>query len=168
MLVTLLLGCVYLIFFAMLILGLVVWLISKMFGFSVNYTPSQLWRDQQQYFDQDPTYQLVEENRKILANLRERRFEEYRMEVRADILYGFKEGDPNVWRDPDFPTEIKRPEDLDKNEAALIECAICMETFDANDIVSPLPCHIHHLFHTSCIRPWLLRNKNCPLCKLEL
>jgi hypothetical protein len=23
------------------------------------------------------------------------------------------------------------------------------------------------LFHTSCIRPWLLRNKSCPLCKLE-
>lgn len=103
-----------------------------------------------------------------MQELEEREFESYRIEVRADILYGFKEGDPNVWRDPDLPPEIRSTADLDeRNEAALIECAICMENFDAHDIVSPLPCHVTHLFHTSCIRPWLLRNKSCPLCKLE-
>jgi hypothetical protein len=37
--------------------------------------------------------------------LEERRFEDYRIEVRADILYGFKEGDVNMWRDPEILME---------------------------------------------------------------
>ena len=40
-----------------------------------------------------------------------------------------------------------------------------MEHFAESDLVSPLPCHINHLFHTACIRPWLLQNRSCPLCK---
>lgn len=28
-----------------------------------------------------------------------------------------------------------------------------------------MPCHPNHLFHTLCLRPWLEKNKNCPLCK---
>ena len=56
----------------------------------------------------------------------------------------------------------------DEAGPGMLECAICMEYFDEYDVVSPMPCHISHLFHTSCIRPWLLRNRNCPLCKLEL
>ena len=40
-----------------------------------------------------------------------------------------------------------------------------MEDFKAVDRVSPMPCHVNHLFHTDCLKPWLEKNKNCPLCK---
>jgi hypothetical protein len=168
MLVTLILGCVQLVLFFGLFFALCIWAASKIFRFHVSFTPETLWRDQQQIIDRDPQYIVIEENKKILANLEERVFEAYRIEVRADIFNGFKEGDPNVWRDPDLPSEIRSTADLDeRKDGALIECAICMEAFDATDLVSPLPCHMTHLFHTACIRPWLLRNKSCPLCKLE-
>ena len=104
MFTTLLLGSIQLILFFGLVVGLIMWLLSKMFGFQVNFTPESLWRDQQQFIDQDPVYAINEENKKILSELEEREFESYRIEVRADILYGFKEGDPNVWRDPDLPS----------------------------------------------------------------
>ena len=55
--------------------------------------------------DRDPQHIVIVENKKILANLEERRFEDYRIEVRADILYGFKEGDANMWRDPEILME---------------------------------------------------------------
>ena len=69
-----------------------------------------------------------------------------------------------MWRDP----EILMEQNYDNREVGIVECAICVETFDKDDVVSPLPCHMNHLFHTGCIRPWLLRNRSCPLCKLEL
>lgn len=118
--------------------------------------------------NRDPHHVALEKNKKILDNLEERVFEAYRIEVRADIFNGFKEGDPDIWRDPEIQGEIRSTADIDgRKECSSIECAICMEAFDALDVVSPLPCHMTHLFHTSCIRPWLLRNKSCPLCKLE-
>ena len=40
-----------------------------------------------------------------------------------------------------------------------------MEYFTKDDNVSPMPCHVNHLFHTDCLKPWLQKNKNCPLCK---
>lgn len=43
-----------------------------------------------------------------------------------------------------------------------------MEYFKGEDNVSPMPCHINHLFHTECLRPWLEKNKNCPLCKYTI
>ena len=81
------------------------------------------------------------------------------------MMYGFQEGDPNYWR------EYKSPKDggeVNENPVGKPECVICMERFRERDVVSPLPCHVNHLFHTHCIRPWLLRNKTCPLCKSEL
>ena len=47
-------------------------------------------------------------------------------------------------------------------------CAICLSEFKHNEIVSPLHCDIKHVFHTECIKAWLLRNPICPLCKAEI
>jgi hypothetical protein len=128
MLATLMLGSVYLLLCAFFVCGIVVWGLSKILGFPVNFTPQNLWSISFR-FGEANSDTLLEENRKLLANLEERRFEEYRRQVRADILYGFKHGNPDVWRDSDFPTEIRSTDDIDRNAAAAIECAICMETF---------------------------------------
>ena len=47
-------------------------------------------------------------------------------------------------------------------------CAICLGDFQRDEIVSPLHCDIKHVFHTACIKHWLVRNPICPLCKAEI
>jgi len=48
-----------------------------------------------------------------------------------------------------------------------ISCSICLEEFTATEKLRQLPCN--HLFHTSCILPWLTQqNPSCPLCKTHV
>ena len=43
---------------------------------------------------------ITNENRKLLENLEEINFGDYRREVKADLMYGFlKQGDPAIWRE---------------------------------------------------------------------
>jgi hypothetical protein len=53
-----------------------------------------------------------------------------------------------------------------RNGAAPIECPICLENLQANQIVRALPCC--HSFHVQCIGPWLSSNHTCPVCKHNL
>jgi Ring finger domain len=47
------------------------------------------------------------------------------------------------------------------------ECAVCFEPIKLRSQVIRLPCS--HLFHPSCIRPWLLQHSHtCPTCRYEL
>ncbi|KAM8965321.1 E3 ubiquitin-protein ligase RNF128 [Sarcophilus harrisii] len=45
-------------------------------------------------------------------------------------------------------------------------CAVCIEIFRPNDIVRILTCN--HLFHKTCIDPWLLEHRTCPMCKCDI
>ena len=47
------------------------------------------------------------------------------------------------------------------------ECSICLDLFDSQTTrsVTPLPCSTLHVFHTDCIKKWLLTEHKCPLCK---
>ncbi|XP_075419383.1 E3 ubiquitin-protein ligase RNF149 [Tenrec ecaudatus] len=45
-------------------------------------------------------------------------------------------------------------------------CAVCIENFKAKDVVRILPCK--HIFHRTCIDPWLLDHRTCPMCKLDV
>ncbi|GAA6014970.1 hypothetical protein JCM10207_008689 [Rhodosporidiobolus poonsookiae] len=48
-------------------------------------------------------------------------------------------------------------------------CPICFTEFEAGDELRVLPCDQRHMFHTSCIDPWLLEvSSSCPLCRLDL
>nr|XP_043609847.1 uncharacterized protein LOC122581666 [Erigeron canadensis] len=48
----------------------------------------------------------------------------------------------------------------------VVICAICKEMFEINDDVKELPCK--HMYHPSCIIPWLLIRNSCPLCRYEI
>lgn len=45
-------------------------------------------------------------------------------------------------------------------------CAICLESFEDDDIVRGLVCG--HVFHAECVDPWLTRRRACcPICKRD-
>ncbi|XP_063927590.1 E3 ubiquitin-protein ligase goliath-like [Zophobas morio] len=45
-------------------------------------------------------------------------------------------------------------------------CAICIEPYKICDVLRILPCG--HEFHKSCIDPWLLEHRTCPMCKMDI
>ncbi|XP_071064842.1 E3 ubiquitin-protein ligase RNF149 isoform X2 [Dasypus novemcinctus] len=45
-------------------------------------------------------------------------------------------------------------------------CAVCIENFKVKDVIRILPCK--HIFHRTCIDPWLLDHRTCPMCKLDV
>jgi hypothetical protein len=50
--------------------------------------------------------------------------------------------------------------------AESVECAVCLEALQADDIARDLPCH--HTFHRKCIDTWLSSNHTCPVCRQDL
>ncbi|KAM6953646.1 E3 ubiquitin-protein ligase RNF130 isoform 1-T1 [Aplochiton taeniatus] len=45
-------------------------------------------------------------------------------------------------------------------------CAVCIEGYQLNDVVRILPCK--HVFHKTCVDPWLNEHCTCPMCKLNI
>lgn len=45
-------------------------------------------------------------------------------------------------------------------------CAICIEPYKLCETLRILPCG--HEFHKSCIDPWLLEHRTCPMCKMDI
>ncbi|XP_050544845.1 E3 ubiquitin-protein ligase goliath-like [Daktulosphaira vitifoliae] len=45
-------------------------------------------------------------------------------------------------------------------------CAVCIEPYRPSEVVRILPCR--HEFHKSCVDPWLLEHRTCPMCKMDI
>lgn len=45
-------------------------------------------------------------------------------------------------------------------------CSICLEDFAAKQQLYRLPCM--HRFHSNCVKPWILSNGQCPVCRFDL
>ncbi|XP_030621476.1 RING finger protein 148 [Chanos chanos] len=58
------------------------------------------------------------------------------------------------------------PEVESNVESNTNSCAVCIESFRHGDVVTVLPCS--HLFHKTCIEPWLLEHRTCPMCKYDI
>jgi hypothetical protein len=54
----------------------------------------------------------------------------------------------------------------DLMEAANRECVVCLEPQQIGNIACKLPCG--HLYHTDCLREWLVKHCTCPVCRFEL
>eukprot|EP00931_Biecheleriopsis_adriatica_P080209 TRINITY_DN53565_c0_g1_i1.p1 TRINITY_DN53565_c0_g1~~TRINITY_DN53565_c0_g1_i1.p1 ORF type:complete len:360 (+),score=57.63 TRINITY_DN53565_c0_g1_i1:108-1082(+) len=46
------------------------------------------------------------------------------------------------------------------------QCSVCLEDFDDTKEIRKMPCG--HCFHTTCLKPWLSMNRNCPLCRKDV
>ncbi|KAM0061159.1 putative chromatin regulator PHD family [Helianthus debilis subsp. tardiflorus] len=42
-------------------------------------------------------------------------------------------------------------------------CAICHDEYQAEDMIGTIECK--HSFHPQCIKEWLRRKENCPICR---
>lgn len=56
-------------------------------------------------------------------------------------------------------------EDIEEED---VDCPICLGPFEMGETVACLPCNNRHFFHASCIHPWLLQDKRCPLCSTDI
>ena len=52
----------------------------------------------------------------------------------------------------------------DKGESQAPLCMVCLEYFQAGDILTCLPCACGHKYHRVCLIAWLERKTTCPLC----
>lgn len=43
------------------------------------------------------------------------------------------------------------------------DCSVCLESFKVNDVGKRMPCK--HLFHETCLLPWLQQKSSCPVCR---
>ncbi|KAL1129590.1 hypothetical protein AAG570_012535 [Ranatra chinensis] len=64
-----------------------------------------------------------------------------------------------------IPTKNLRGEDKEMDGEGEC-CAICIDPFKLSETLRVLPCG--HEFHRSCIDPWLLEHRTCPMCKMDI
>ncbi|XP_051581282.1 E3 ubiquitin-protein ligase Arkadia isoform X3 [Myxocyprinus asiaticus] len=60
----------------------------------------------------------------------------------------------------------KQEEDEGAEEDTEEKCTICLSILDEGEDVRRLPCM--HLFHQLCVDQWLLTNKKCPICRVDI
>ncbi|XP_064594348.1 E3 ubiquitin-protein ligase RNF181-like [Liolophura sinensis] len=85
-------------------------------------------------------------------------------ELEFDRLFGGDRKVPPASKQAveELPTVIITP----TKAAQEVKCPVCLGLLDEGDEAREMPCK--HLFHTTCILPWLERVNSCPVCRQEL
>ncbi|OZC08936.1 zinc finger, C3HC4 type [Onchocerca flexuosa] len=65
-----------------------------------------------------------------------------------------------------FSTTYKYVKENDIPENEQERCTVCLNDFETDEEVRALRCN--HVFHVVCIDRWLVYNKKCPVCRLDL
>ncbi|MFH4980362.1 hypothetical protein AB6A40_007071 [Gnathostoma spinigerum] len=65
-----------------------------------------------------------------------------------------------------FTTLHRFVKDTDLPETEQERCTVCLMNFETDEQVRSLRCA--HLFHVGCIDRWLVYNKKCPVCRLDV
>uniref|UniRef100_A0A182PFG6 RING-type E3 ubiquitin transferase n=1 Tax=Anopheles epiroticus TaxID=199890 RepID=A0A182PFG6_9DIPT len=65
-----------------------------------------------------------------------------------------------------FPHKYKRLRLASETDEDSEKCTICLSQFDIDNDVRRLPCM--HLFHKDCVDQWLVTNKHCPICRVDI
>ncbi|CAE7176826.1 APT4 [Symbiodinium microadriaticum] len=60
------------------------------------------------------------------------------------------------------------PDLREGQESEHLECAVCFGAPDASSCCIRLPCAPQHVFHLSCVLPWLKKASLCPTCRRDL
>jgi len=65
-----------------------------------------------------------------------------------------------------FSYNYRPSEGPNKEKDGSQSCVICLGDFISGNMVRRLACL--HLFHTSCVDNWLLNNRVCPVCRVDV
>lgn len=65
-----------------------------------------------------------------------------------------------------FPHKYKRLRRASETDEDSEKCTICLSQFELDNDVRRLPCM--HLFHKDCVDQWLVTNKHCPICRVDI
>lgn len=63
-----------------------------------------------------------------------------------------------------FPSPEQHNGDPNKS---IILCVICLDDMKDGELSRRLP-QCNHIFHETCVKPWLIKNRSCPICRLPL
>ncbi|XP_033105950.1 E3 ubiquitin-protein ligase arkadia-B-like isoform X2 [Anneissia japonica] len=66
----------------------------------------------------------------------------------------------------DENTETEEADKEENSEDQGEKCAICLSYYEEKEGVRRLPCM--HLFHIDCVDQWLMSNKRCPICRVDI
>ncbi|KAI3986465.1 hypothetical protein MKX01_037747 [Papaver californicum] len=80
-----------------------------------------------------------------------------------DNRTGFQEDGLDISTIASLPLFVYESSDM-VNGLVLDECAICLSTFEENEVGRLLPI-CQHSFHVECIDMWLRSNSSCPICR---
>lgn len=59
----------------------------------------------------------------------------------------------------------KKYENIVMGDRNMDSCAICLMDYIETDEIAELKCDKRHYFHAGCLKDWLHRKLECPLCK---
>ncbi|KAI3874763.1 hypothetical protein MKW98_019336 [Papaver atlanticum] len=80
-----------------------------------------------------------------------------------DNRTGFQKDGLDISTIASLPLFVYKSGDV-MNGSVLDECAICLSTFEENEVGRLLPI-CQHSFHVECIDMWLRSNSSCPICR---
>lgn len=63
-----------------------------------------------------------------------------------------------------YPKLLYSEAKVQKSDSAATCCSICLAEYKGSDVLRVLP-DCGHLFHVSCVDPWLRMHPTCPLCR---
>lgn len=75
-----------------------------------------------------------------------------------------KESSVSSEESPKEESEVNANNVVDDDD--LEKCTICLYEFEVEEDVRRLPCM--HLFHVECVDQWLITNKRCPICRIDI
>jgi len=95
-------------------------------------------------------------------------------ELWEDWTFSWTPGGPRPGSMPASRSAIASLEDIIIEERHLlmegspggIMCPVCLDNMKVGEYVKRLPCK--HMFHPSCVLPWLEKHNSCPTCRFEL
>ncbi|KAH0659430.1 hypothetical protein KY289_028178 [Solanum tuberosum] len=126
--------------------------------------------------DGDATIQLLVENNLIRGGGSENglpeNFGDYFVGPDLEqLIHQLAESDLNMFGTPPAAKsavsglpDVKVSDELLNSD--LSQCAVCKDGFKLDELVKQMPCK--HMYHDSCILPWLEMRNSCPVCRFEL
>lgn len=97
-----------------------------------------------------------------------------RFRRRRNAAFGNGQSEPfvpmpeeNIVEDRDQEPSGRSLHRIELDDLKIMECAICLNEFNKNDIVCTVS-GCEHTFHENCLEAWRHQNHTCPMCRVRI